>query len=226
MRRPYALGVRLAAWGGVAAAGLAIAVTGPGVAFAGATTGGGGGTASGNQLNLPVSVPIDICGNAVAALGLGHAQCPGGATVGTAGSSSSSSDSASSAASSAASSSTSGASSVASGSQISIPITIPINVCGNSVAVLGTATGSCQPTPRHVVIPAPATIPAKPRTLVRAKAPRPAATPRRKAKAPRPPAPQTAALPTTGVNLAGVGVGALALAGIGGTALFTTRRRR
>jgi hypothetical protein len=37
---------------------------------------------SGNQVQAPVSVPVDVCGNAVAVLGDSSAGCAGGATVG------------------------------------------------------------------------------------------------------------------------------------------------
>lgn len=210
MNKPYSFSVRLAAWSGVAVAGVALALTGPGVAFAG-STGGSGGVGSGNQLALPISVPIDLCGNALAALGLADAECSGGAKVSTP-------------APSAAGSSTSGAGGVASGNQISIPVTVPINVCGNSLAVLGTAKASCQAAPQA---PKPKCGCVKRKT--HSKAPvhhRRPVKPRRKPVVPqRAVAPKAAALPTTGVNLAGVGAGALALAGIGGTAMAATRRR-
>ncbi|WP_188189224.1 chaplin [Nonomuraea sp. SYSU D8015] len=44
-------------------------------------TSGNGGVLSGNQVHLPVSVPINICGNAVAIIGKAIAGCKGGAVV-------------------------------------------------------------------------------------------------------------------------------------------------
>lgn len=70
---------------------LAVATTGAilSAAPAYANTGGGGlftsgddGILSGNQIFAPISVPISICGNAVAILGIAGAGCQGGAFVG------------------------------------------------------------------------------------------------------------------------------------------------
>jgi hypothetical protein len=36
---------------------------------------------SGNTVNIPISIPIDVCGNAVAVLGFAEASCQGGAGV-------------------------------------------------------------------------------------------------------------------------------------------------
>jgi ChpA-C len=36
---------------------------------------------SGNTLNMPISVPVDVCGNAIAILGFAEASCQGGAGV-------------------------------------------------------------------------------------------------------------------------------------------------
>lgn len=36
---------------------------------------------NGNTVNIPVSIPIDVCGNAVAVLGFAEASCQGGAGV-------------------------------------------------------------------------------------------------------------------------------------------------
>ncbi|MBE1532939.1 chaplin family protein [Actinomadura algeriensis] len=35
----------------------------------------------GNQVFVPISAPIDVCGNAVAVIGIAAAQCEGGAEV-------------------------------------------------------------------------------------------------------------------------------------------------
>jgi len=44
--------------------------------------GGAGGIASGNVISIPVAVPVNVCGNAVAVLGDSTAGCAGGALVG------------------------------------------------------------------------------------------------------------------------------------------------
>ncbi|MWA02132.1 DUF320 domain-containing protein [Actinomadura sp. LD22] len=35
----------------------------------------------GNQINAPISIPVDVCGNAVAVIGIAGAGCKGGASV-------------------------------------------------------------------------------------------------------------------------------------------------
>ncbi|TDE42348.1 chaplin [Nonomuraea mesophila] len=42
-------------------------------------TSGAGGIASGNQLHLPIVIPVNVCGNAVAVVGGALAGCKGGA---------------------------------------------------------------------------------------------------------------------------------------------------
>ncbi|WP_204019221.1 chaplin family protein, partial [Sphaerimonospora thailandensis] len=90
----------------------------------------------GNQVVAPITVPINVCGNAVAIAGDAFAGCRGGATVkgswgrhgywGAGGNR------------------TSGRSSILGGNQLVAPITAPINICGNAVAVLGEAAGGCK----------------------------------------------------------------------------------
>ncbi|MFC4912191.1 chaplin family protein [Actinomadura gamaensis] len=50
-------------------------------ANAGIHTNGGGGVISGNQVVAPISVPIAVCGNAVAVLGIAGAGCQGSAAA-------------------------------------------------------------------------------------------------------------------------------------------------
>jgi ChpA-C len=45
------------------------------------TTSGNGSILGGNQINIPISIPIDACGNAIAILGIAGAGCVGGASV-------------------------------------------------------------------------------------------------------------------------------------------------
>lgn len=51
-------------------------------ANAGIDTDGSGGILSGNQVIAPVSIPVNICGNSIAIIGISQAGCRGGATVG------------------------------------------------------------------------------------------------------------------------------------------------
>ena len=42
-------------------------------------TSGNGSIVGGNQLHLPIAIPINVCGNAVAVVGVAVAGCKGGA---------------------------------------------------------------------------------------------------------------------------------------------------
>ncbi|MCW2940051.1 MAG: hypothetical protein JWN00_3036, partial [Actinomycetia bacterium] len=68
----------VATTGAVLSAAPAYANTGGGGLF----TSGDGGILSGNQIFAPISVPISICGNAIAILGIAGAGCEGGSFVG------------------------------------------------------------------------------------------------------------------------------------------------
>ena len=101
-----------------------------GIASAG-TTSGNGSILGGNQLSVPISIPVSICGNAVALLGGSLAGCEGGASVshGSGGGSAAS---------------TSGNHSIGGGNQVSAPVSVPVSVCGNAVALLGHALAGCK----------------------------------------------------------------------------------
>jgi hypothetical protein len=93
----------------------------PAAAFAatGPTTSGNGSVASGNQVIIPINIPIDVCGNALALLGASTATCNGGASV--------------TGASGTGWQRTSGTGSVLSGNQVTAPIKAPVDLCGNAV---------------------------------------------------------------------------------------------
>ncbi|NJP91407.1 DUF320 domain-containing protein [Nonomuraea sp. FMUSA5-5] len=95
------------------------------------TTSGNGSVGGGNQVNAPISVPVNACGNAVSLVGNSDAGCKGGATVRTQGRGG------------AGGNRTSGNGSVLGGNQITAPISAPINACGNAVAIFGNATAGC-----------------------------------------------------------------------------------
>ncbi|QYC45740.1 hypothetical protein Nocox_40985 [Nonomuraea coxensis DSM 45129] len=59
-------------------AAAALALSAP-VAHADITSGNGS-ILGGNQVNVPISVPVNVCGNAVAVIGVSVAGCKGGAT--------------------------------------------------------------------------------------------------------------------------------------------------
>ncbi|MER6944466.1 chaplin family protein [Nonomuraea sp. NPDC000554] len=86
----------------------------------------------GNQVNAPISAPINACGNAVSLFGSSDAGCKGGAAVHNSGKGG------------AGGNRTSGDHSVLGGNQVIAPITAPINACGNAVAIFGEATAGCK----------------------------------------------------------------------------------
>src|SRR5579859_4829613 len=98
-----------------------------GLAFAGQTSGNNS-IGGGNQASVPVSIPVDVCGNALALLGGAFGSCAGGAWTQSGGGSGGAV--------------TSGNHSIGGGNQISVPVSIPVNVCGNAVAVLGRAVAN------------------------------------------------------------------------------------
>ncbi|MFI0486036.1 chaplin family protein [Actinomadura sp. 9N215] len=93
----------------------------------GQITDGTGGVIAGNQLNAPISIPVNVCGNAVAVVGDTVAGCDGGSLVKNGGQTGSGQE-------------TSGLFGVGSGNQAALPISAPVDVCGNAV---GNAAASC-----------------------------------------------------------------------------------
>ncbi|GIH81814.1 chaplin family protein [Planobispora rosea] len=108
---------------------LGVMTLGGGTAFA--DTDGEHSVGGGNQLDLPISLPIDISGNAVGVAGESNAGSQGGASVEGSGGG-------------AGGNSTSGRSSVLGGNQVVAPITAPINACGNAVSLFGEADAGCK----------------------------------------------------------------------------------
>ncbi|WP_049556529.1 chaplin family protein [Nonomuraea sp. SBT364] len=86
----------------------------------------------GNQVNAPISAPINACGNAVSLFGSSDAGCTGGSTVKTSGKGG------------AGGNRTSGDHSLIGGNQVTAPISAPINACGNALAIFGDATAGCK----------------------------------------------------------------------------------
>ena len=142
---PWASGVMK-----VAMFSAAFAVPGTGMAMAAGPvpiTSGGGSILGGNQVNLPVSAPIDVCGNGVGVLGFAAAGCAGGASVSNAGGSGGwghAGGSGGAERTSGGGERTSGTGSVLGGNQVNAPISLPVDVCGNSVAVIGGAVSGCR----------------------------------------------------------------------------------
>ncbi|MFI7423482.1 chaplin family protein [Nonomuraea sp. NPDC049684] len=110
---------------------LAVAVMSFGSGAAFADTSGNSSVGGGNQVNLPINLPIDISGNAVGAAGQSSAGSQGGASVENAGPSDIPNR-------------TSGNSSVLGGNQVNAPITAPLNACGNAVSLFGKSDAGCR----------------------------------------------------------------------------------
>ncbi|MER7128381.1 chaplin family protein [Streptosporangium saharense] len=106
---------------------LAAMSLGSGTAFA--DTDGQHSVGGGNQVQAPVTLPIDISGNAAAVGGNSTAVSQGGSSVTGKGGQGGNT--------------TSGRSSVLGGNQVVAPVTAPVNACGNAVAALGDAAAGC-----------------------------------------------------------------------------------
>ena len=105
------------------------AAVGSGTAWADSTSGNIG-IANGNQVTAPIAAAVDVCGNAVAVIGVSTSACDGGA----------------SAASSVTDSNNTSSLNIgiANGNQITAPIAAAVDVCGNAIAVIGKAVAACS----------------------------------------------------------------------------------
>ncbi|MEV2254543.1 chaplin family protein [Streptomyces sp. NPDC050147] len=99
------------------------------------------GVASGNSVQLPVNVPLNVCGNSVNVVGVLN-PAAGNNCVNTSDEGGGGNDKPSGGGSSA-DGHTSDSPGVASGNDVQLPVDVPVNVCGNSVTIggLGNATG-------------------------------------------------------------------------------------
>jgi hypothetical protein len=116
--------------GRVALVGAGFFAVGSGIAGAD-TSDSQGSVLSGNQIEAPVSAPINVTGNALGVLGHATAQGP------------SQGQQSSFPAGERSGLMTSTRGSMLSGNQIKAPISVPVNVCGNAAALKGVAKGSC-----------------------------------------------------------------------------------
>ncbi|MFV2175988.1 chaplin family protein [Actinomadura sp. LOL_016] len=119
----------------------------------------------GNQVVAPTSIPVNVCGNSVAVLGISQAFCKGGAEVEFDGGKGGHHKGDGYRASSTdrwdgrgyghghgkgkgkggkPDMKTAGSFSIVGGNQVYAPISAPINVCGNSVAVVGLSRAQCE----------------------------------------------------------------------------------
>ncbi|MER6272695.1 chaplin family protein [Streptomyces sp900105755] len=206
----------------VAAASGAMAVAVPAWADAGAdgTAAGSPGVISGNGIQLPVDLPVNVCGNTVNVVGLLNPAAGntcaneggGNATDGAPGGSATSGGATARGAEE-------GSPGVISGNGIQLPVDLPVNVSGNSVNVVGALnpaggntsvnTSGDHPSPPKTSTPEPPTVKpsAPPKTHPEPKAHHPAA----------PPAQVT--LAHTGTDLTGAAAAGSAALLLAGTAL-------
>ncbi|MEV6947145.1 chaplin, partial [Streptomyces sp. NPDC051172] len=121
----------------VAAASGAMALTVP--AYAGATPDGASadspGVISGNTVQLPVHVPVNVCGNTVNVVGLLNPAAGNSCSNKSAGGKHSAGGS--STGGSTAHGSGKDSPGVISGNTVQLPVHVPVNVCGNTVNVVG-----------------------------------------------------------------------------------------
>ncbi|POX51318.1 hypothetical protein C3489_20260 [Streptomyces sp. Ru71] len=213
----------------VAAASGAMAVAGAAYADSGAdgTAAGSPGLVSGNTLQLPVHVPVNVCGNTVSVAGVLNPaagnSCANTSDSGSPGpgpgSGASGASRSGTAGGARAGADTAGSPGVLSGNGVQLPVHLPVNVSGNSVNVVGVgnpATGntSVNHSGGH---PSPG---------VEHPTPRPSTPPKQRPAPHTPPRHTVTSLAHTGSDLdlpAAVGSAALVL---GGAALYRRFRPR
>jgi hypothetical protein len=88
---------------------------------------------SGNDVNAPVSAPVDLCGVALGLLGGANAGCQGGSSSTTVVGNGSGNGNGNA-----------GVASIGSGNTVNTPISAPVNLCGVSAAVAGGANSGCK----------------------------------------------------------------------------------
>lgn len=89
---------------------------------------------SGNDVNAPVSAPVDLCGVALGILGGANAGCQGGADSATVINDGTNGDGNGNA----------GVASIGSGNNVNAPVSTPVNVCGVAAGVGGFANAGCK----------------------------------------------------------------------------------
>ena len=95
------------------------------------------GVGSGNLIQIPVTVPVNVCGNSVSGVGIGDTASDNHCSNGGSG--------ASGGTGSTANGGSSHSPGVGSGNTVQVPVSAPVNVCGNDVSVVGildSATGN------------------------------------------------------------------------------------
>lgn len=226
---------------GVAAASGAMAMAMPvsaafaaGGASADGAAVGSPGVLSGNTVQLPVSVPVNACGNTVNVVGLlnpamgnscantGSDAESGGSGSGTSGGSAHAGVGTGTSGSSA-HSVTHGSPGVLSGNGIQLPVDVPVNACGNSVDVVGVANPAfgnhCQNGPEETT-PPPVAPPVTPPPTEPPATPEPPAPPKSHPKPHTPAAPPGGTLAHTGTDTTAPALAGSAAFIVAGAALY------
>ena len=96
------------------------------------------GVLNGNQIQMPIQIPVNICGNAIAVAGVAGAGCDGGssATIGE--------SAALTEGGTLGDMLSAGNNGIGNGNQVQAPVQVPINICGNAIAILGVAGAGCD----------------------------------------------------------------------------------
>ncbi|MFF1284973.1 chaplin family protein [Streptomyces sp. NPDC058299] len=175
---------------------------------------GSPGLGSGNTVQLPVDVPVNVCGNTVNVVGLlnpaaGNA-CANKAAGARAGSAASGGASAQGAAT--------GSPGVISGNGVQLPVHLPVNVSGNSVDVVGVG----NPAQGNQSVNGPGDQPRRPPHTPAPdhRTPKPPAAPRAHHPAPHTPRPVASSLAHTGADMTAPAVAGSAALVLTGAVLY------
>lgn len=209
----------------VATGGALVATGGLAHADAGAagTAAGSPGVGSGNSVQVPVHVPVNLCGNTVDVVGALNSALGNHCTNASAGGSGSGTHGGGSVATG----HTGGSPGVGSGNSVQAPIDVPINVCGNSVDVvallnpaLGNVCGNQEGTPSTPGTPVTPSSPGTPSTPVTPGTPTPTTGTNTVAET----GTRTSVLAETGSNGMGLTAGAAGALLLGGAVLYRRSR--
>ncbi|MFF1403985.1 chaplin [Streptomyces sp. NPDC058294] len=173
---------------------------------------GSPGLGSGNTVQLPVDVPVNVCGNTVNVVGLlnpaaGNA-CANKAAGARAGSAASGGASAQGAAT--------GSPGVISGNGVQLPVHLPVNVSGNSVDVVGVG----NPAQGNQSVNGPGDQPRPHTPAPHHRTPKPPAVPRAHHPAPHTPRPVASSLAHTGADMTAPAVAGSAALVLTGAVLY------
>ncbi|MEV6835410.1 chaplin family protein [Streptomyces sp. NPDC051133] len=222
---------RHSAFAVIAATGaMAVAVPAYADATADGSTAGSPGLISGNGIQLPVHVPVNVCGNTVSVAGLLNPAMGNGCANGGAGTSGGTTAQKTDGAQAVGKADNSPG--VVSGNDIQLPVHLPVNVSGNSVNVVGIANPVFGNTSVNGSVDQPApprsepSKPSKPPTRIEPPAPSSAHVPPESSQSHTPQQPTVPVLAQTGAEGALPAAAAGAALLLGGAVLYRGFRTR